>query len=232
MQAVFFDFDGVILDSVAVKTAAFGELYAGYGPDVARAVVEYHLAHGGVSRFEKFRHFHEDLLGLTMTDALMDELCAAFNALTLTKVMEAPFIPGARETLAALGRRGVPAFVASGTPQAELEATVLARLGEGVFAEVHGSPRTKTEIVRDVAARRGLDPARCVFVGDAVTDFRAARECGVPFLGVRGPDGHPFPEGIPVVATLSPAALESVVLESVVLEAAANTPEPRNPEPA
>jgi HAD superfamily hydrolase (TIGR01509 family) len=212
MQAVFFDFDGVILDSVAAKTDAFGELYAPYGPDVARAVVEYHLANGGVSRFEKFRHFHENLLGITMTDALMTELCDAFNALSLAKVMAAPFIPGARETLTELAVRGIPAFVASGTPQAELDQTVLTRLGEGVFAEVHGSPRTKVEIVRDVASRHGLTPSRCVFVGDAMTDCRAARECGVPFLGVSGRDGHPFPEGTAVVGALSLDALSLAAL--------------------
>lgn len=209
MQAVFFDFDGVILDSVAVKTAAFAEMYADHGEAVQRAVVDYHLSHGGVSRFEKFRYFHEDLLGRPMTDALMAELCAAFNELTLSKVMAAPFIPGARETLAGLAELGVPAFVASGTPQAELEAIVLARLGHGVFAEVHGSPRTKAEIVRDVLARHGFAPGQCVFVGDAVTDWRAARECAVPFVGVAGPSGHPFPDTTAVVRALSLAALEN-----------------------
>ncbi|ADU61132.1 MAG: HAD hydrolase-like protein [Pseudodesulfovibrio sp.] len=209
MQAVFFDFDGVILDSVAVKTAAFAEMYADHGEAVRRAVVDYHLSHGGVSRHEKFRHFHEQLLGLPMTEALMARLCAAFSDLTLAKVMAAPFIPGARETLAALADRSVSAFVASGTPQAELEAIVLARLGHGVFAEVHGSPRTKVEIVRDVLARHGFAPARCVFVGDAMTDWRAARECAVPFVGVSGPSGHPFPDNTAVVRALSLVALEN-----------------------
>lgn len=211
MQAVFFDFDGVILDSVAVKTAAFAEMYAGHGPEVQRAVVDYHLGHGGVSRHEKFRHFHENLLGQPMTEALMAELCAAFSELTLAKVMAAPFIPGARETLAALAVRGIPAFVASGTPQKELEAIAQARLGDGVFAEVHGSPRTKERIVRDVLARHGLAPGRCVFVGEALTDWRAASECGVPFLGVAGPSGHPFPVGTAVVSALSLAALENLL---------------------
>ncbi|WP_243544296.1 HAD family hydrolase [Pseudodesulfovibrio tunisiensis] len=203
MQAVFFDFDGVILDSVSVKTEAFGDLYAEYGPDVRRAVVEYHLAHGGVSRFEKFRHFHENILGSPMTEELMHDLCSAFNRLTMTKIMAADFIPGARKTLGELNLRSIPAFVASGTPQAELEQVVSARIGSGVFAEVHGSPRTKPEIVRDVLARHKLNPGECVFVGDAMTDFNAARECRVPFLGV-GPDSsHAFPPGTAVVSSLN-----------------------------
>ena len=31
-QAVFFDFDGVILDSVDVKTQAFAAMFRAYGP--------------------------------------------------------------------------------------------------------------------------------------------------------------------------------------------------------
>ena len=38
-EAVFFDFDGVILDSVDVKTQAFADMFRQYGPEVERAVV-------------------------------------------------------------------------------------------------------------------------------------------------------------------------------------------------
>ena len=209
MQGVFFDFDGVILDSVTVKTEAFAEMYARHGEEVCRAVVEYHMKHGGVSRHEKFRHFHEHILGQPMTDELMARLCTTFSKLTLAKVMAAPFIPGARETLNALADRGVPAFVASGTPQAELETIVLSRLGSKAFAEIHGSPRTKVQIVREIIARHGFTPARCVFVGDAMTDWLAASECAMPFVGVTGPSSCPFPDNTVVVHALSIAALKS-----------------------
>jgi beta-phosphoglucomutase-like phosphatase (HAD superfamily) len=40
LQAVFFDFDGVILDSVDVKARAFSEMFRDYGPEVEKAVVD------------------------------------------------------------------------------------------------------------------------------------------------------------------------------------------------
>ena len=39
-QAVFFDFDGVILDSVDVKTQAFADMYRPSGPKVDNAIVD------------------------------------------------------------------------------------------------------------------------------------------------------------------------------------------------
>ena len=54
IKAIIFDFDGVIAESVNVKTEAFASLYEPYGKDVVNKVEQHHLANGGVSRFEKF----------------------------------------------------------------------------------------------------------------------------------------------------------------------------------
>ncbi|WP_319470251.1 HAD-IA family hydrolase [uncultured Pseudodesulfovibrio sp.] len=212
LNAVFFDFDGVVLDSVNVKTEAFGDMFAEHGESVRQAVVEYHLNNGGVSRFEKFRYFYETLLGLPMDEACMARLCDQFSDLTLHKVLEAPFIEGALDTLQFLKDSGIPAFVASGTPQDELERIVQGRELTHYFSEVHGSPRTKAEIAHEVAKSHGLRLDRCLFIGDAMTDYEAAGKCGMAFLGVRDNDHSPFPEGTVTTTILSRSALEEAWL--------------------
>ena len=58
-KSVFvFDFDGVLADSVNIKTLAFYELYKEYGDSISSKVVEHHEANGGVSRFEKIKLYH------------------------------------------------------------------------------------------------------------------------------------------------------------------------------
>ena len=47
IKNIFFDFDGVIAESVSAKTYAFEEMYLPYGNDIALKVVEYHKLHGG-----------------------------------------------------------------------------------------------------------------------------------------------------------------------------------------
>lgn len=209
MRAVFFDFDGVVLDSVNVKTEAFGDLFAHYGETIRKLVVEYHLAHGGVSRFEKFRYYFCELLRQPVDEAEIEMLGRQFTELTMSKILEAPYIPGARVTLEALKEKNIPAFVASGTPQDDLEQIVDARNLRGFFWETHGSPRKKIEIVRDVCSRFGFLPDECLFIGDAMTDYVVAKECGMPFLGVTGVDSADFPEGTRVTEVLSYEVLQS-----------------------
>ena len=56
---IVFDFDGVVLDSVEIKTNAFAEIYSEYGSEIVSKVVEYHKRNGGLSRFEKFKYYHK-----------------------------------------------------------------------------------------------------------------------------------------------------------------------------
>ena len=195
-QAVFFDFDGVILDSVNVKTEAFAAMYCQYGLHIEKAVAQYHLENGGVSRFKKFKYFQAVLLGKPPTEKKLEALGEQFQGLVLEKVLRAPFIPGALETLEELKDKKIPSFIVSGTPDEEIKYIVSTRNLDKYFLEVHGSPTTKDALVLDIAERHQLILADCLFCGDATTDFHAAQKTGVPFLGIvqRG-EVSPFSEG-------------------------------------
>jgi len=200
-RAIIFDFDGVILDSVRVKTVAFAKLAEPFGETAVSRMVAFHEANGGISRYLKFEWFFREILGRAITDAESSDWGERFQDLALQGVLEAPYIEGAREFLDTWHSR-IPLFVASGTPNDELEIIVNRRGLETHFREVHGTPRKKGEIVRDLLGRHGLGQEEVVFIGDALTDFDAAAECGVPFIGVRAEDADVFPEGTRVIPNL------------------------------
>ncbi len=193
-EAVFFDYDGVLVASLAVKEAAFRTLFAelGHPPALAERVVAYHRAHGGLSRVVKIAWAYETLLGQPLPPAELAKLGARFGALVEASVVACPAVAGARATLAALGAARVPCVVVSGTPESELQRIVAARGEAAWFAAVLGSPTLKPAHLRAQLAQHGWAPARCLFVGDALTDFAAAREVGLPFLGIV-PAGDPSP---------------------------------------
>ena len=114
MGSGIFRLDGVILDSVDVKTQAFAKIFRKYGPEVESAVVEYHLANGGISRFKKFEYYYKHLLQKPINDEMLDALGREFNQLALGGVIMAPFIDGAMETLEQLKQQGIPTFVVWG----------------------------------------------------------------------------------------------------------------------
>jgi HAD superfamily hydrolase (TIGR01549 family) len=201
IRALIFDFDGVILDSVDIKTRAFARLFETHGEDVVREVVEHHLAHGGVSRFRKFRHIHEHILRRTLSEAESEQLGERFNGLVFEEVVKAAWIPGAPEFLREHSAR-YRCFVASGTPQEELVRIVELRDLTPHFAGVFGSPPTKEEIARRILAENALTPGEVIFIGDAMTDHDAARACGLRFIGIAANGCGPFPAGVTVLPDL------------------------------
>jgi phosphoglycolate phosphatase-like HAD superfamily hydrolase len=189
IAAIVFDFDGVILESAEVKTDAFCELYAEHGAEIVERVRAHHLANLGISRFKKFAWIAENVLGRPLEDDGA-ALGRRFTDLALARVLAAPFVPGAEAALAALAARGLPMFVASGTPHDEL-AMIVARRGLlPMFREVHGTPAEKPAIVAGLLARHGLAAERVLFIGDGMTDYKAARAAGTQFLARDTPPLH------------------------------------------
>lgn len=184
MKALALDFDGVVLDSVQVKSRAMAALFADEQPGDVAAIVALHERLGGIDRYRKFDMIHADILRRPLSPERRAELGRRFSELALREVLDSPFIAGAPELLAECRRRNIPVFVASGTPEDELRDIVARRGLVPLLAEVHGSPRTKPVILAELMERHGLRPDEMVFVGDALTDFEAAQVTAIPFIGV------------------------------------------------
>jgi len=200
-DALVFDFDGVLVESVDAKTRAFEQLYAAYGPGVRAKVVAYHLEHGGKSRYEKFRHFHHAFLGKPLSAAEEASLGQQFSALVEDSVVQARWIAGAREFLEAHHER-LPLFVASGTPDDELKRIIDRRGMTRYFRDARGSPASKADILAGFVTGHGLNPGRVLMVGDSRTDLAGAQEAGVQFLGVSPAPSDVFPGTVQVVPDL------------------------------
>lgn len=185
IKALFFDFDGVILDSARIKTEAFGELFRRDHPEAVAAIVSYHLEHMGINRYKKFRHIYENILHLPIDVALEDDLGRRFSEIVLEEVMRAPFLLGAKEALETFSEQ-YRMFIVSGTPEEEL-IHITEQRGVGVFFdEVRGAPPGKPEIICELLKGSGILPNESIFIGDALSDQRAAEETGLHFIAVQG----------------------------------------------
>jgi phosphoglycolate phosphatase-like HAD superfamily hydrolase len=186
IKAIVFDFDGVILESADIKTEAFLELFAEY-PQLRPAILQYHLENLGLSRYDKFAWIYRELLDRPFTAADREQLGCDFSAIVLDKILACPFVPGAREALETLAGR-YSLFVASGTPQEELELIVRQRELKDYFVEVWGSPRQKTEIIHGILEQHRLRPEETMMIGDGSSDYKAAGETNVFFVARNTPD--------------------------------------------
>lgn len=189
LRAVIYDFDGVILESTAVKTDAFARLYAD-SPHSER-FLQFHLDNMGVSRYDKIRFYYEELLGRTATEEEIADDADRFSELVFSGVMESEFVTGALACLEQCSRR-LRQFVASATPEEELNRLAVRRDVARYFERLFGAPMAKTEAIYKVKAEYRLGSNEILFVGDAMSDYAAAAEAGVFFVGRRSPGGPGF----------------------------------------
>jgi phosphoglycolate phosphatase-like HAD superfamily hydrolase len=193
LAAIVFDCDGVILESAGIKTEGFAHVGEAFGPERQKMLIDYHAERGGVSRLLKFDWFYREALGLVPSQADIAELDARFCAFCDAAIAAAPFVPGFLETFAAW-RGKIPFYVASGSPQADMDKNLGPRGILDGFAGVYGSPPAKAELLRRIIRNNGYNPAEVLMVGDARTDLEAAQSNGTLFYG-RGEGfaaaGHP-----------------------------------------
>ena len=180
IKAIIFDFDGVLVESVDIKTEAFRELFKSY-PAHLQEFIRYHLLNGGVSRFEKIRYFYKKFLNTKISEDELKKLCEQYSQLVVEKVLRAPYVPGAEALLKACWR-SYTMFVVSGTPQEEMCAIVQERGLADFFKEVYGSPSTKSRLVKKILKTHVLHPEETIFIGDSLTDLSAAKESRIRFI--------------------------------------------------
>ena len=54
IEAIIFDFDGVILESADIKTNAFRTLFEKESPELINKIISYHFKNMGISRFPTY----------------------------------------------------------------------------------------------------------------------------------------------------------------------------------
>ena len=204
IKAIIFDFDGVLVESVDVKTRAFARMFENKGEEVVRKVTDFHLKNGGLSRVHKFKYYYKNILETSLTEEKLKELCNTFSKLVVEEVIKSPYVNGAKEFLDKFYSK-LDFYVASGTPEEELREIVMCRGMDMYFKGIYGSPAQKGDIARMVLLQNGYNSDEVVFIGDSITDLNGAQESGVRFIGrAVDSDYAPFADmGIKAIKDLS-----------------------------
>ncbi len=181
IKNIIFDFDGVICESVDIKTDAFYEMYLSYGEVIAQKVKEHHIQNGGMSRYDKFEHYEKEFIGEVLSDEKMQRLSTEFSNLVKQKVIAAPFVKGALEFLKDYSQN-YQCFIVSATPIEEIQEITKEKNIDKYFQEVFGSPQNKIEWGKYILDSYKIQSDETLFIGDALSDYTAAKENHMNFL--------------------------------------------------
>jgi len=181
IKNILFDFDGVLCESVHIKTEAFYEMYLPYGTDIALKVKEHHIANGGMSRYDKFKHYEQTFFAKELSKEKMAKLSEQFSELVKKKVIAAPFVKGALEFLQKHSNN-YKCFIVSATPIEEMKEIAKAKKIDHYFEEIYGSPKNKIIWGKHILDTYKIEANETLFIGDALSDYNAAQAHNMHFL--------------------------------------------------
>ena len=184
LKAAIFDWDGTITDSNAIKTEAFIELFKDACPEAAKYIRAYQQNKGGISRFEKYKHYVHYFFQREVSETELKIFGQHYAKLCREKLLQTPFISGALETLQTLKQKNIPAFIVTGSPADEIRSLAAARGILTLIQDIYGSPRSKDILLETLLQEHKLSPQEVIFFGDAITDYNAAKINNIPFIGV------------------------------------------------
>lgn len=184
LKGIIFDFDGVIAESVQVKTDAFSSIYKPYGKDVVDKVVNHHLENGGISRFEKIKFYHENFLKTSITFNEISKLADNFSKIVVKKVVASSYVPGVLEYIKNSYKK-YTLFISTGTPTKEIKKILELRKINNYFTNVYGSPETKNTHIKKLQLKYKLNSNELIFYGDSSSDLNAAKKANINFILVK-----------------------------------------------
>jgi HAD superfamily hydrolase (TIGR01509 family) len=185
IQALIFDFDGLLVDTETPAFESWRALYAEYGHELSLELWQGALgtSHG----FDAAAHLAQLATDPIDRAALLARRQAAKQALSASQ----PLLPGAREVLAEAHELRLPCAVASSSSREWVVGWLRQHGIEDQFACIRTADdvqltKPAPDLFLSAASCLGLPPERCLVFEDSANGILAARAAGMPCVLVPG----------------------------------------------
>jgi len=179
-----FDCDGVLFESNAIKTDAFKVALRNFDEASIDKFLKYHRANGGISRFEKLKHFCQNILNENNYEYLLKQLLDSYGTEVFDRLLEAKLVDDLHVLRTKTKQK--PWLVVSGGHENELHQLFRQRgISEYFDGGIYGSPQNKKQIFSQLFSDKKISQ-RSVFFGDSEYDYFVAKEYQVDFIFVYG----------------------------------------------
>ncbi len=182
-KVILWDFDGVILNSMAVRDQGFVEVLKDFPQKEVNALLEFHRKNGGLSRYVKFRHFFEEIRKESITENEVNEWAQKFSVIMKSLLVNPKLLIHDSLDFIKKYSSQIPMHIVSGSDQMELRYLCKELNIDRYFQSIHGSPTPKKQLVKEVLEANNYAQKNCVLIGDSYNDFEAADENKIAFAG-------------------------------------------------
>jgi HAD superfamily hydrolase (TIGR01509 family) len=184
LDAMLFDLDGTLVDTVPARIDAWIAAFDEFGISSSRAQLEPMIGIDG----RRLAREGAEAIGRRLDHETAEAIDRRSGELFDERNADPRPLPGAREMLARLTERGRTWAIATSSRREQVAASIAAlglpdepRIVDGSHVE-HAKPAP--DLLLLAARELGVAPERCWYVGDATWDMRAAVAAGMPAIGV------------------------------------------------
>ncbi|MGH2357327.1 MAG: HAD family hydrolase [Candidatus Limnocylindria bacterium] len=183
-DAVIFDLDGTLVDTVETRIRAWLSTFAELEIPAGRAQVAALIGSDG----RRLAREVADAAGQPIDDRQAEEIDRRAGELYGSLNVAPRPLPGARATIEALDACGIPWAIATSSRPEQVAASVAALTLDGAPLIIDGGRVAHAKPAPDLlllaAEELNAPPDRCWVVGDATWDMRAAVAAGMVAIGV------------------------------------------------
>ena len=150
IKNILFDFDGVIIDSMPIKTAGFRKIFEKYDAETVQPLLDFHNLNGGLSRYVKIKYFFEDVLGTPIEDADIMRYANRFSEIVKEELNNPEHLIAEVVQFIQDNQEKFNFHIVSGADEQELNYLCEQLNIAQYFKSIHGSPTHKNELVKQV----------------------------------------------------------------------------------
>lgn len=183
IKVIFWDFDGVLMDSNRVRDMGFEHVLAKFPKDQVDQLIAFHKSNGGLSRYVKFRYFFEEIRKENVSDNQILFWADRFSHIMKESLVNPELLIDETFSFVKENQGKYIMHITSGSDQEELLFLCKSMRIDHFFSSIHGSPKSKTEWVKELLEVHSYNTSECVLIGDSINDFEAALTNKIKFIG-------------------------------------------------
>jgi len=182
-KTIFWDFDGVILNSNKVRTDGFRFIFSKFTQKQIKKIVDYHTNNGGLSRYDKIDYFFDVILKTKVSLEYKKQLSQEYSDFCFKRLCDKKLLISDSVIFISKNLNLYNFHIVSASDQVELRRIAKVLSIEKYFRSIVGSPISKIKNIEKLLSTFQYNKEECCLIGDSINDKIAAENNKIDFYG-------------------------------------------------
>jgi phosphoglycolate phosphatase-like HAD superfamily hydrolase len=187
-SSIFWDFDGVILNSDKVRTDGFRHIFENYSKQEVDKLIDYHTINGGLSRYDKIEYFSQKISKKKISEKEKFFYIQLYGNYCRDRLCNKSLLIHSSIDFIKENYESYNFHLVSASDEKELSYLCSKLDIEKYFKSISGSPVNKILNLKKLLRLNNYLKSKCCLIGDSINDKDAAMKNGITFFGFNNKD--------------------------------------------